>query len=356
MYAIDLWNLKRGDTMELKERKQKILKAVVENYIHSGEAIGSKSLIEQTGLNVSSATIRNELADLERGGYLLQPHTSSGRVPTQKGYRYYIDNLIGEMTLTDRVKAHIENIIEAGADAPERILSNTAQVLANLTGMASITTTPSGVNARVHKIRFVITGRHTCMAVLITSNGMVKSRLFRVEFVVTPELVSMFDKVLNEAFVGMPLKDIDRAFLQSVGASFGELSLFMPDVLFAILDSVKQAMQQSINISGSTNLLFLPEYDMVGARNVLKFLSDSDNVSTLLSENIKGTKVFLGKESGYYELGSSMVITTTYEIGHQTAGAVALVGPLRADYQTLISMVEYASDYASKLIGELLEV
>lgn len=342
--------------MELKERKAKILKAVVENYIHSGEAIGSKALIAQTGLTVSSATIRNELNELERLGYLLQPHTSAGRVPTNMGYRYYIDNLIDKQELDSRVKAHIENAILSGADAPERILSNTAQVLSSLTGMACVTTTPSGTNARVHKIRFVITGRHTCMAVLITSNGMVKSRLFRVEFVVTPELVNMFDKVLNDAFVGVELKSIDRAFLQTVGASFGELSMFMPDVLFAIMDSVKQAMQQSINVSGATNLLFLPEYDMNSGRNVLKFLNDSENVSTLLSENIKDTKVFLGKESGYYELSHSMVIATGYEIGSVSAGAVALVGPLRADYQKLISMVEYASDYASKLIGELLEV
>ena len=342
--------------MEIGERKQKILKAVVESYISLGEPVGSKALIEQTGLSVSSATIRNELADLERRGYLSQPHTSAGRVPTHKGYRYYVDNLIGAHVLSDSLKAHIERAIESGADAPEKILLSTAQVLSSLTGMAAVTTTPSGHNARVHKIRFVITGRHTCMAVLITSNGMVKSRLFRVEFVVTPELVAMFDKVLNEAFVGVPLKDIDRAFLQSVGASFGELSLFMPDVLFAILDSVKQAMQLSINVSGSTNLLFLPEYDVLSARNVLKFLSDSENVTSLLSENIKGTKVFLGKESGFYELSDSMVITTRYEIGSVSAGAVALIGPVRADYKTLISMIEYASDYASKLIGESLEV
>ncbi len=342
--------------MELKERKEKILKAVVENYINSGEAIGSKALIAQTGLAVSSATIRNELSQLERSGYLLQPHTSAGRVPTQQGYRYYIDYLIGKYELDSRTKTNIENGVLSGADAPERILSNTAQVLSQLTSMACVTTTPSGTNARVHKIRFVITGRHTCMAVLITSNGMVKSRLFRVEFVVTPELVNMFDKVLNDAFVGVPLKSINRAFLQTVGASFGELSMFMPDVLFAIMDSVKQAMQQSINVSGSTSLLFLPEYDADSARNVLKFLADSDNVSTLLSDNIKDTKVFLGKESGYYELSNSMVIATGYEIGSAFAGAVALVGPLRADYKKLISMVEYASDYASKLIGELLEV
>lgn len=342
--------------MELQERKQKILCAVVENYIASGEPIGSKALIEQTGLSVSSATIRNELADLVREGYLVQPHTSSGRIPSHKGYRYYVDHLKEDTELDQRLKEYIERAIESGADAPEKILSKTASVLSELSGMAAVTTTPSTDNARVHKIRFVITGRHTCMAVLITSNGMVKSRLFRVEFVVTPELVSMFDKVLNEAFVGVPLREIDRAFLQTVGASFGELSLFMPDVLFAILDSVKQAMQTTINISGSTNLLFLQGFDVMSARNVLKFLADSENVSELLNENATGTKVYLGKESGYYELFDSAVITRRYNIGSVAAGAVALIGPVRADYKTLISMVEYASDYASKLIGELLEV
>lgn len=342
--------------MELQDRKQKILRAVVENYIRSGEAIGSKALIEQTGLNVSSATIRNELADLVNRGYLLQPHTSAGRIPTHKGYRYYIDHLVETTPLDDRLKAYIERAIDSGADAPEKILQQTAEVLSQLSGMAAVTTTPSTDSARVHKIRFVITGRHTCMAVLITSVGMVKSRLFRVDFVVTPELIALFDKVLNDAFVGVELKCIDRAFLQTVAASFGELSLFMPDVLLAILDSVKQAMQTTINVSGATNLLFLQGFDLNSARDVLKFLSDSENVSSLINENVTGTKVILGKESGYYELFDSAVITTRYSIGSVSAGAVALIGPVRADYKTLISMIEYASSYASQLIGELLEV
>lgn len=342
--------------MELSARQQKILCAVVESYIATGEPIGSKSLLQQTGLNVSSATIRNELADLVSSGYLLQPHTSAGRVPTHKGYRYYVDHLADSQPLSVRVKAHIENAISSGADAPEKILLNTAKVLSELSGMAAVTTTPSGCDARVHKIRFVITGRHTAMVVLITSNGMVKSRLFRCDFVLTPELISMFDKALNACFVGLPLREITQAFLQTTAASFGELSLFMPDVLIAILDSAKQAMQTTVSICGSTNLLFLDSYDLMCARNVLKFMSDSDSLSELLNDNVKGTRVYLGKESGYYELNDSCVITTRYEIGSQAAGAVALIGPVRADYKKLIAQLEYASMCASKLIGELLEV
>lgn len=342
--------------MVLGERKQKILSAVVECYISSGEPIGSKALLTETGMNVSSATIRNDLADLVHKGYLIQPHTSAGRIPSHMGYRYYIDNLMQPQELSEKVKSHIDRAILSSADAPEKILEKTAQVLAQLSGMAAVTTTPNGTNARVHKIRFVVTGRHTGMVVLITSNGMVKSRLFRCDFVLTPELIAMFDKVINDSFVGLPLREINRAYLQTTATHFGELSLFMTDVLIAILDAAKQAMQTSLTVCGATNLLFLDSYDLLSARNVLKFLSDNERLSSLLDENVMGTKVYLGKESGFFELSDSCAIVTCYEIASVAAGAVALIGPSRADYKTLIPQLEYASKCASDLIGELLEV
>lgn len=342
--------------MELSSRKEQILSAVVESYIASGEPIGSKALLCETGLTVSSATVRNELADLANKGYLTQPHTSAGRIPSHLGYRYYIDNLMKKQGAHERVKEYIRKSVLSGADAPEKILHKTAQVLSELSGMAAVTTTPNGDSARVHKIRFVVTGRHTGMVVLITSNGMVKSRLFRCDFVLTPELIAMFDRAINDSFVGLPLKQINTVYLQTIAAKFGELSLFMPDVLLAILDASTQAMQTTINVSGATNLLFLNGYDILSARNVLKLLSDTERLSQLLSDNAKETKVYIGKESGYYELLDSCVITTGYEIGSRCAGTIALFGPTRADYKNLIPQLEYASEFASTLIGELLEV
>lgn len=342
--------------MELGSRKGKILEAVVESYIESGEPIGSKALLTETGLSVSSATIRNELADLANKGYLTQPHTSAGRIPSYLGYRYYIDNLMEKQEVAENVKEYIRRSVLSGADAPERILQKTAEVLSQLSGMAAVTTTPSGDNARVYKIRFVVTGRHTGMVVLITSNGMVKNRLFRCDFVLTPELIAMFDRTINDSFVGLPLKEINTVYLQSIAVKFGELSLFMTDVLLAILDASQQAMKTTVNISGSTNLLFLNSYDLLSARDVLKFLSDNERLSQLLSDNVKDTRVYLGKESGFYELLNSCVITTRYEIGSRAAGAIALFGPCRADYKNIIPQLEYASEFASSLIGELLEV
>lgn len=341
--------------MALAERKQKILSSVIENYIAFGEPVGSKTLLSNTDLNCSSATIRNELADLASEGYLFQPHTSAGRAPTQKGYRYYIDNLMPKVTLPERMSEYIESIILSGANAPETILSKTAHALSLVSDMAAVVTSPPSQNARVHRIRFVATGRHTSMAVLITSNGMVKSKLFRCEFVLTPELLSMFDKALNEKFSGVKLTDINKVFLQTVAGNLGELTLFMPDVLLAVYEAAQDALIPSVTVCGETNLLFLDGYNLYSARNVLKFLSKTDDISRLLNQNVGDTKIILGDESGRYELCDSSVITTRYEISGEKAGAVALLGPVRVDYKMLVAQIEFASACASKLICELLE-
>lgn len=341
--------------MALALRKQKILSAVIENYIAFGEPIGSKTLQASTDLNCSSATIRNELADLVQEGYLSQPHTSAGRTPTQKGYRYYIDNLMPKVKLPDRMSEYIENVILSGANAPETILSKTAHALSSLSDMAAVATSPPSENARVHRIRFVSTGRHTSMAVLITSNGMVKSRLFRCDFVLTPELLSMFDKALNEKFSGVMLSQINQVFLQTVAGNMGELTLFIPDVLLAVYEAAKQALLPSVTVCGETNLLFMEDYNLYSARNALKFLSDTNAISSLLAQNSGDTKIFLGEESGRYELSDSSVLTSRYEISGEKAGAVALVGPVRVDYKMLVAQLEFAAACASKLIGEILE-
>ena len=340
--------------MELMQRKEKILSAVVESYIATGEPIGSRALQDITGLTVSSATIRNELASLVDEGYLHQPHTSAGRVPTRKGYRYYIDNICKLEYPSDRLKERLERLINSVEQIPETILAKTARTLSELTDMAAVCTSPSSIDARVHKIRFVSTGRHTSMAVLVTSNGMVKSRLFRCEFVLTPEILSMFDKAINEKFSGVRLLDINVAFLQTVASSFGELTLFMPEVLAALLDAAKSAIKTSVTVSGETNLLFIDGYSLNCARNVLKFLSDSQSVTQLL-DDIYPNKVSLSDENNRFELIGSSVITSRYTIMGENAGSIALIGPMRVDYKKLIGLVDYSALCVSNAIGQMLE-
>lgn len=340
--------------MELALRKEKILSAVVEKYVEAGEPVGSKALQSEAGLGVSSATIRNELKSLDDDGYLTQPHTSAGRVPTKKGYRYYIDNLMPVIDLPDRVREHIERSIGERAQSPETVLNRAAAVLAELTDAAAVVTTPPSDEARVHRIRFVATGRHTSMAVMVTSAGMVKSRLFRCEFVVTPQLLSMFDKAMNEQFAGVRLKDITKGYLQTAASAMGELSLFVPDVLIAVYEAVQSAMEVTVTVSGQTNLLFSDGYDFTGARNVMKFLSDTNRISNLLN-NSRSSRIWLGEESGCQELQTSAVITARYELNGGSAGAVAVIAPMRIDYKTVSREVGFAAECVSKTIGELIE-
>lgn len=341
--------------MELDLRKQKILSAVIENYIATGEPSSSKALQNDTDLNVSSATIRNELQYLVENGYLLQPHTSAGRIPTVKGYRYYIQNICEKDNLSERLKENIERAIISGANTPESILEKASMVLSELTSCACILTTPPSGEARVHKIKFVATGRHTAMAVLITSNGVVKSKLFRCEFVVTPELLTMFDKTINKRFVGVKLNEVNKVFIQSVASTLGEVALFIPDALLAVYEAIKAAMISSVKISGETNLLFIEGYSIFSARDVLRFLSDTEGISEFLNNN-KDTKVFLGNESNKEELKDSALITTRYEIANEKAGSIAIVGPLRLDYKKIIPEIEYVAQCVSQAISELLDI
>lgn len=339
--------------MGLAIRKEKILSAVIDTYIRTGEPIGSKALLEETDLGVSSATVRNELKSLDEEGYLHQPHTSAGRVPTEQGYRYYIDHLMKPAILPERLRENIERGIRSGAGAPESILSRTAMVLSQLTKSASAVTTPSSDEARIHRIRFVSTGRHTSMVVLVTSNGMVKSRLFRCEFVLTPQLLSMFDKAVNEAFAGVKLTDVTQGYLQTAASGMGELTLFIPDVLVAIYEAVQNALEVNVTVSGQTNLLFSDSYDFDSARNTIRFLSDTKTISGLLNSS-RTHMIYLGEESKIPELRDSAVVSARYEIGGENAGAVAVIAPLRIDYKTIMSEVIFAAGCVSRAIGELL--
>ena len=339
--------------MDLTQRKEQVLKAVVEGYIASGEPVGSKTLQNDLFSDVSSATIRNDMADLTVKGYLSQPHTSAGRVPSQKGYRYYVERLMSKNKLSPRITEYIEEKLIQSADTPENILRKSTQVLSEVTGVASIASTPSGEKARVHKVRFVQTGRQTAMAVLICSTGMVKTKLFRCDFVITSEALNIFDKALNSLLSGMELARITQPFIQTVAASFGEMALYMPSVLIAVMEASKEAQKSEITVSGQTNILSLPDISVSAAAQMLRFLSSKREIASLLCERPNGTAVYIGEETGRQELYQSSVIITHYEISGQTAGEIALLGSVRMDYKNCIGCLEYTADVAGELIEQL---
>ena len=342
--------------MELAPRKSKILMAIVESYIQTGEPVGSKALLEHLDISVSSATVRSEMAALAEMGYLLQPHTSAGRVPSHKGYRHDLDHSMQPRDVARKDRETIEAALFAAADDPEHILSEGSAVLAMLSGYAAVSTTPPGDDAKIRKIHLVQTGRQTAMAVLITSTGMVKNRLFRCDYVLTPEIVKVFGRLLNEALSGVPTQDVTPAFIQTTAVSFGELAMLMPNVLMAVMESAKEASGMNVSLHGQTNLLFQADYDMADVRGVMKFLNASKDVADLLLCAKEDPSVFIGEESGRQELKNCSVITGRYKIAGQPAGAVGIIGPVRMDYSRNIGRLELICSTVGTLISELLEL
>ncbi len=342
--------------MELTARKENILSAIVHSFVTTGEPVGSKALLNETDLNVSSATIRNEMADLEGRGYLVQPHTSAGRVPTQQGYRYFVDHLMKLTKVSQRGEQFISDELSRSAESPESILQRSADLLSQLTDCVAFATTPNGDDSRVRKISFVQTGAHAAMAVVIASNGLIKTKLFRCEFLITPEILEVFDKALNETFAGIRLSSINQPFIQTVAARFGELSLFMPNVLTAIMDASKQAAEVSVYHSGYNRLMLVPSTGFVATRRIMEFLNDEHDLAKMLESKPFDTAVTIGSENRRVELQLSSVVSSRYFTGSEQTGVLAVMGPLAMNYERIISILECVTNSVGTLIGELTEI
>ena len=267
--------------MELSERKLKILAAIVNTYVETGEPVGSKLLALELG--VSSATIRNEMANLVEMGYLQQPHTSAGRIPSQKGYRIYIDRLMPEAAITEEEQKYLDGMLMVNAYDPDKLLSCVSQLLANTSKFAAVSTMPSGSGAVIKGVQFVQTSRRTAMAILITSTGVMKTRVFRCDFDITAEMLRIFFRIFNEKFAGLPVSAVTPAFIQSVGVSLGEMAVLMSSALLAVLEVARDCMHAEINLKGETNLLFYPEFQLGNVRRIMDFLESEQEVSRFLT-------------------------------------------------------------------------
>lgn len=342
--------------MEPAARKQKILSSIVECFIRSGEPVGSKSLLDISGLKVSSATVRNDMAELTEKGYLAQPHTSAGRVPTQSGYRYYIDNVMKLTPVTESGEEYIREVLSRCGDSPESILQSAADLLSRLTDCVALATTPGGDDARIRKISFVPTGAHAAMAVVIASSGVIKTKLFRCEFLLTPEILQVFDKAFNEAFAGIRLGSVTQPFIQTAAANFGELSLFMTSPLTAMKDACEQASQLSVCHSGFGKLMNITGANITEAHRVWEFLQNEHDLAAMLDRLPQELSATIGSENSRTELAKSSVVSTRYKAGDSVSGVLAVIGPMRMDYARVMSIIGCVANCAGEMIGELIRI
>ncbi len=333
----------------MTERKKHILAAIIERYIKTGEPVGSKMLLENLNISVSSATVRNEMAELSDNGYLEQPHTSSGRIPTQKGYRYYVDELMSERALDEDTRRRIDMMLGTHFGDPEKLLREASAILADITDCAVVTTTPTSAGAVIKKAELIPVSRRTAIVVLLTSSGILKDKVVRLDSDITDETVRVFYKMASENFIGQPLSQMANIMLQSLVVSLGENALKMSPIVVALSDLSRDALTADVVLGGEKNLFNKTEISS-DVLSIMELLTKKDTLLSVFSSANDGLNVYIGKENPLTPLGNSSMIVSTYSVSDTFGGALGLIGPTRMDYARLVPSVKYLT----KLVGEII--
>ena len=330
-------------TVDISERKKIILAALIKNFIKTGEPVGSKSLIDITGLNVSSATLRNEMSELCELGFLEQPHTSAGRQPTSAGYNFYFERLMNRKEVPSDLKVIIDNMLADAAKDPEHLASIAGQLLSDLTGFPAIMATITKNETYVRRVEILPMGRKTVLLLLITSDGLARSRICRSAFDLAPEVLSKFDRLISINVIGTELGSFTPAFLQSLVSQCGDLSLFMMPLLSSIFEMAEDLKSKSISVKGESNLMkcYSNEYY---ARSLLGLLTKQELLFSLLANTSDNIEVVFGDETGIDELKLSNIVVAKYNLGNQDIGRIGVLGPTRMAYEQLIPSIEYFAD------------
>jgi len=341
--------------VELTQRRKAILAAIVEQYIRTGEPVGSKSLLETLPLPLSSATVRNEMAELSALGLLEQPHTSAGRIPSHAGYRYYVDHLMGQQALDEAIRRKIERAVSGASDDPERLLAKAGEVLAGLTNCAAVSATSPGETAVIRRVETVAVGLRTAMLVLLTSTGVLKSKICRLDSEITPALLESFYNVTASMLVGRPLCDVNISTMQTLAASAGENAFAMLPLMAGAAELAREASLCDVRLEGQQNLLSYRELEE-NAYELMEFLRRGEPLFSMLTARSKGSvKLFIGKENQYKQLHQSSVILANYSVNDQEGGSIGVIGPTRLDYAKLIPSVKYLTDLVGRILTSALE-
>jgi len=325
------------------QRKQRILAAVVELYNETGEPVGSKRLMEVLPDDVSSATIRNEMAQLAELGFLEQPHTSAGRIPSPIGYRYYIDHLLPHKELPAGERARLESELRERAREPERLLENAGKLLAELTACTALCVPATGAEVRVKRIEIAPLGRTMAMLALLTSGGAVKSKVVRTHTEITPESLEVFVRLIKDTLIGAPLNFFTQAGLQSLAARAGAQFLAITPLLAGIAD-LAEDLRSAEMLVGNPGFAQPPAWEH-GAETLLRHLQ---------SQAPHSLKVLLGAEVAHTpDLRNVTLVVAPYAIGQQHGGLLGIIGPLRMDYANAIPGLRFIAAILGKMLSQM---
>lgn len=329
-------------------RASRILAAIVDEYIRTGEPVGSKALAEKPEIGVSSATIRNTMAALEQEGFLNHPHTSAGRVPTYKGFRYYIENLMAPEPINSEQISVIDNLLNSNALSDDAIIQNATAALAEITKCATIATNHSSKFSAITKVDVIPTGKRVCVLLMITSNGTIKNKVCRLEYDLTEEQTADFSRFLNEHLSGIDLEKMSEEYIEKLSSAMSGYMMALAPLLHAVYELSVEMMRDSVEVTGETNLLACGDFPM---EDVVKFIERKTELSGLLDGAFSGINIRFGEEDGTFAISNGAMVTAGYYKDGKPAGTLGVVGPMRLDYRKVIPYIEYLSRKVTLLLS-----
>ena len=328
---------------ELSERKLTILHAIIQTYLETGEPVGSRTISKYSDLNLSSATIRNEMADLEELGYILQPHTSAGRIPSDKGYRLYVDMLMEEkeQELNDMQEQMLEK-----ADKMDQLLSQAAKVLANNTNYATMVSAPVNNANKIKFIQLSNVDEEQLLAVIVLGGNVIKNKIITMDEQLSNENLLKLNMLLNTSLNGMSIEEINLGLIARLKEQAGIHRAVVSDVLDAVADAIQVDDGMHIYTSGATNIFRYPELsDKQSAQEIISAFEEKQQLSelvtqTLAQEDNTGIQVYIGDETPVQTMKDCSVVTATYELGEGMKGTIGIIGPKRMDYEHVLKSLK----------------
>ena len=346
--------LKEEKIMELTDRKKKVLRSVVDLYIRTAEPVGSKAITELPDMNYSSATIRNEMADLTAMGYLEQPHTSAGRIPSAAGYRLYVDELMMDYRLSVDETKSINNAIEEKVQRVDKLVEKVAKLVSQATDLPAISAASRSGGATVTRYDLIQAGQGSFILVVMLSSDEVFNKLIKLPLSVQEGDLKLLGAVLNSAMTDLGAEDFTSALLDKVMRSAGATASLVPVIVDFTTDVLRHQASTNVAVAGQARLLGLPEYkDVDKAQKVLESI-DEDALSNLpaIMQSENGTKVLVGPENVAQELKDTSVVMTKFDIGDGMQGMIGVVGPTRMDYAKVTARLSYFAESLSKAFAK----
>lgn len=342
--------------MELNDRKIQILQAIIMNYLETAEPVGSRTISRRFPLGISSATIRNEMSDLEELGLIVQPHTSAGRIPSSKGYRLYVDHLMNSQQPTLENFMVLKEMLNQKYMQLDSMMRELGDLLAALTKYTAIVTMPQFKKTRLKHLQLIPLDAHSVILVVITDGNIVRNNVLRTERSLQQADMYNLSEVLNRHLTGRTIEEISLPLIQQMKREMAVDQTLMEDLLEAINDTLQYAEDVDVFTAGATNILNFPEFsDISRARALMEVFQQKEKMLSLVDYDLKddeSMKITIGSENTIEQMRDCSVVTATYRYGKQNIGSISVVGPMRMDYDRVVSTLDYLVKDFQKMFNE----